>query len=756
MKLNRIEVVGFRGISDAFPVKLNASSILIYAENAKGKSTIADAIEFWSTGQLPHFKREKVGLSAAINLNTLPSGSKIRCVTDAGLDLARTIDPKGTASDLLDSSGQAPRSQQGPIPLLRHRMMADFVNATRGEKKKALLLMLGLSDLEEFREVSQSMTAVASKELDNANNNVSREDSAYRLVLEGNEAVSHINNLLKTAKLGLEIKQENEIRDLKLGSTVASGGLDKRPGQIEEITRLLTDVGKKYAEDWNAAVKSPEIKEADFLLRLLSAAAVLVDEKTKTCPLCGGKLEPGHLNKEINEKTVELKALLEEYEIAKKGFSPRIVDLLTAENLLGELIKNPPKGGWGKEEELVQLQTETKDQREIMRKALNDKSEYHHQVIDASETMKNASKDVKTGELAPTQGALTSLVQIKESAVRLKTANERASRALAAHKVAEAINDAARAQIKKAIEDEIKKFGDLVGQYYERLMSGSVISDVKINYHEAKSGGVEFSVVFNASKEIEPPQRIVSESQLNALGLALFLAQQKIHPSEWNVLVLDDVVNSFDADHRRGLARLLNEEFNEYQIILLTHDRTFFEYCRRLFPSAWKMEEIVEWSPDGGPITLDADPIQQIKKRLEAGVSASQLGGQGRVALERTMSRVLDKLSLPIRYNSMGRYSAKELLVALTSGISRSKTTIDIKKLASRIDSTTYMSNLGVHEIGEMQPVSSGDLEELVKDLSELEEAFTCQNCGNFVWAFQGKTNWRKHQCTCGQLKIET
>lgn len=40
-------------------------------------------------------------------------------------------------------------------------------------------------------------------------------------------------------------------------------------------------------------------------------------------------------------------------------------------------------------------------------------------------------------------------------------------------------------------------------------------------------------------------------------------------------LILDDVVNSFDAAHRHGLMRLLEEEFAEWQVIVFSHDAGF-------------------------------------------------------------------------------------------------------------------------------------------------------------------------------------
>lgn len=64
--------------------------------------------------------------------------------------------------------------------------------------------------------------------------------------------------------------------------------------------------------------------------------------------------------------------------------------------------------------------------------------------------------------------------------------------------------------------------------------------------------------------------------------------------------VLDDVVTSFDAEHRMRLVRLLENEFNDYQITLLTHEQFWFESIRQeLSDLGWLVKE-VEWTYESG------------------------------------------------------------------------------------------------------------------------------------------------------------
>ena len=54
---------------------------------------------------------------------------------------------------------------------------------------------------------------------------------------------------------------------------------------------------------------------------------------------------------------------------------------------------------------------------------------------------------------------------------------------------------------------------------------------------------------------------MLSESHLNSLAIALFLAMAETFNEQLGFLVLDDVINSFDVEHRGRLAELLADGF---------------------------------------------------------------------------------------------------------------------------------------------------------------------------------------------------
>ena len=103
-----------------------------------------------------------------------------------------------------------------------------------------------------------------------------------------------------------------------------------------------------------------------------------------------------------------------------------------------------------------------------------------------------------------------------------------------------------------------------------------------------------------------PPHGVLSESHLNSLAIALFLAMAQTFNQKLGFLVLDDVINSFDLEHRGELAELLAERFDDWQLMVLTHDHQFFDHLSRRAPS-WKRLELTSWSYAAGPRTTSTD-----------------------------------------------------------------------------------------------------------------------------------------------------
>ena len=86
-------------------------------------------------------------------------------------------------------------------------------------------------------------------------------------------------------------------------------------------------------------------------------------------------------------------------------------------------------------------------------------------------------------------------------------------------------------------------------------------------------------------KKIDHPQLFLNEARLTALALAIYFgaAKQVVRPvtdGPTRLLVLDDVLIGLDLANRLPVLNVLHEEFSDWQIILMTYDRVWFELAK--------------------------------------------------------------------------------------------------------------------------------------------------------------------------------
>jgi hypothetical protein len=118
----------------------------------------------------------------------------------------------------------------------------------------------------------------------------------------------------------------------------------------------------------------------------------------------------------------------------------------------------------------------------------------------------------------------------------------------------------------------------------KRQLEGSNIS-LKLTFHDHP-------------QPLDRPQLFLNEARLSAIGLALYLAARKVMISQSNlngpkVLILDDVLIGLDQANRIPVLDVLQQHFGDWQVVLLTHDRAFYEIGKqRLDSDKWVRQEI--------------------------------------------------------------------------------------------------------------------------------------------------------------------
>jgi hypothetical protein len=266
--------------------------------------------------------------------------------------------------------------------------------------------------------------------------------------------------------------------------------------------------------------------------------------------------------------------------------------------------------------------------------------------------------------------------------------------------------------------------------------------------------GIEFEYRFHG-KPTQPPMKYLSESHLNSLGICLFLASAKLFNKKSRFLVLDDIVTSFDLGHRRRIIRLLKENFEDWQIILLTHEQLWFDTIKReLAQSGWLFKD-VEWSAENGvQLTKSAADLREFieEKRKKFNVS-----NDIRKLLESSLKEICHALEARVvfRFNDDNEQRMSgELLRDLRATVNRKSPSLKENTIFSNLEGSNLIATVGSHD-NPGDTISSGDMDVALADIDALIDLFVCKNCGRYVEAKRQVAGQNKITCKCGKKEFE-
>ena len=114
--------------------------------------------------------------------------------------------------------------------------------------------------------------------------------------------------------------------------------------------------------------------------------------------------------------------------------------------------------------------------------------------------------------------------------------------------------------------------------------------DLKLVYHAAVPDA-DYKAIENnhvhvqlkyAGQTIDKPHLFLNEARLSAIAISIYLGMIKRHPHliDYKLLFLDDIFIGLDIGNRLPLLDILKSQFNDYQIIITTYDRPWYEYAK--------------------------------------------------------------------------------------------------------------------------------------------------------------------------------
>jgi len=122
---------------------------------------------------------------------------------------------------------------------------------------------------------------------------------------------------------------------------------------------------------------------------------------------------------------------------------------------------------------------------------------------------------------------------------------------------------------------------------------------------------------------------VMSQGEVNALALSLFLPRARMPDSPFHFLVIDDPVQAMDPAKVDGLARVLERAATDRQVIVFTHDNRLAQAVRQLSIPATILE-VTRRPGSAVDVRPCLDPVEQVLR--DAGALAADDSVPGAVA----------------------------------------------------------------------------------------------------------------------------
>lgn len=188
-----------------------------------------------------------------------------------------------------------------------------------------------------------------------------------------------------------------------------------------------------------------------------------------------------------------------------------------------------------------------------------------------------------------------------------------------------------------------------------------VSNDPQASPHSFDGAEVRLTASY-AGRPIPHPAQFLNEARLSAIALALYLAAAQAtipHAGTTDLprlLVLDDVLIGLDWANRLPILKILNDEFADWQVILMTFDRLWFDLAREYteHSGSWRYLTLRELcARDGEPGRPLVEPCANLLEKAEAHLQNADLMAAAvyiRAAFETRLKNVCREHGIKVPY----------------------------------------------------------------------------------------------------------
>ena len=208
-------------------------------------------------------------------------------------------------------------------------------------------------------------------------------------------------------------------------------------------------------------------------------------------------------------------------------------------------------------------------------------------------------------------------------------------------------------QLKTHTSEILRKFG------YDNDFVALNFDFEAVRYDQGKNsleGDEIFLTVKFFNENLPAHHRFLNEAKLSAIALSIYFAALRLQSdSDLKLLALDDVLIGLDMSNRLPVLEILEEYFSDYQIILTTYDKAWYEIVKqRTTEKEWKYAEFYFSKTDEYEIPIYVENrayLEMAQEHLDAN-DYKACAIYIRTAFETIIKQYCENERLPVRYRS--------------------------------------------------------------------------------------------------------
>lgn len=811
MRLLELEVNDFRGIRH-LSIRPDANNCVIWGPNGAGKSAVVDAIDFLLTGNITRLTGDGTGditLSRhAPHIDTKPESAWVRGVVrlrgqQVPIALRRSVshpgelecEPNGVAG----LAAVLALASHGHHVLTRREILR-YVTSKPAARATDIQTLLRVSEIEHIRKALVAAANLAGKDLKQAENELTQAKAQVTDTLQlkhfvSNDILDTVNKCrrqlhggsllaLSSATLKIDLAPPTAQSTTALPNPVvvqrsidnlrAELSIEKRTLR-ERLDRQLRAAQEKLAQD-------KSLRDAWRRFELTEIGLSLLNEQDATCPLCDAAWPTGELRVRLQERLAagheaqqfQMRINSDAQELASSFNSAvaSVRNLVDTARALTTSDDEETLGAWHTRlgelssalaEPLERYPLEGFDTGSVANLAAP---------AGAGALLERIAQQLAQQEtISPQQTAWDLLTRlevnlghVEQREAQYQAAQRIHKRALGLHTEFLKARDRVLGQLYETVKDRFVRLyrelhGMHEGAFAAELRPDGAALDLAVDFH---------------GRGTHPPHALHSEGHQDSMGLCLYLAlEEHLTSGALELVILDDVVMSVDADHRRQLCDLLAHQYPDRQFLITTHDRTWaYQLKSNGVVSARSLLEFHSWSIEGGPqVGVMQDLWARIKKDLDK-ERVPEAAAKLRRGAEQFFGEVCDGLSAPVPFKLDGRAEFGDLVKGAIAQYrkhlgeaKKAASSWNKEELLSRlqeIESTgasvlvrsqaeQWAINPNVH-YSRWAEFSSNDFRPVVDAFRDLFHLFLCSSCGGIISVSKQGTNATDVRCTCGEF----